>query len=163
MAKPRAVEVKGLREFRRDLKQVSDDLPKEMRDFNKNEVAEPIARLAQVYAHGMGGVQAKAASAITGYATATQASVGFPSGSSNHPEAPVAFWGAKKHTGWYAAGWYSNSPKQHPDWVGNSWQPGWRGQGPYAINDAVADAADDLPEKYGEMIERLSAKAFPKD
>lgn len=154
----RSVEIRGLKDFRRELRKVSDELPKEMRDENK-QIADDGARLAQVYALGMGGVQAKAAGAIKGYATAVQASIGFPGKTARYPMAPVAFWGARKHTGWYAH--INSNAQQHPDWVGNSWMPGSRGQGPYAINDAVADLADELPDRYGEMVERLAAKAFP--
>lgn len=154
MAQP-TVEVKGLKEFRRALKQISDDLPKEMRKLQK-QIADDVAGKAQGYAAGMGGVQAKAAGAIKSYATQTQASVGVTS-----PIADVAFWGAKRHTGWYAHIHSPGGRPQHPVWVGTSWEAGVHGQGPYAINDALADEADTIEDRYMRMIEDLASKAFP--
>lgn len=156
MAKPTVVEVKGLKDFRRELKAVSADLPKELRRLQK-DIADDVASRAQGIAGGMGGVQAKAAGSIRGYATASQASVGFPAGGI----AGAAFWGMKRRTGWYAAPRYSGSPRQHPLWVGAGWEPGVRGQGPYALNDALADEADTLLERYADMIEGLASRAFP--
>jgi hypothetical protein len=151
-----SVEIKGLRDFRRELKAVSTDLPRELRRLQK-DIADDVANDAQGIAASMGGVQAKAAGDIRGYARADQASVGFPSGGI----AGAAFWGTLRHTGWYAAARYANSPPQHPEWVGNSWEPGERGQGPYAINDALADMLPDLDDRYLDMIEDLAHAAFP--
>jgi hypothetical protein len=153
---PKVVEVKGLKEFRRELKGVSSDLPKALRKAQK-EIADDVADRARGVAGGMGGVQAKAADAIKGYATQTQASVGFPAGTI----AAVAFWGARRHTGWYAAARYAGSTPQHPKWVGTGWEPGVAGQGPYAINDALADFLPELDDRYLTMMEDLAAKAFP--
>lgn len=158
MAKPRTVEIGGLKDFRRELKKVGDEFPDQLKKFNK-DLADDVARVAEAYAVSMGGVHAKAAPAIKGYGTATEASIGFPAKSARYPYASVAFWGAKKHTGWYR---HINSDEpQHPEWVGNSWDAGRRGEGPYAINDAVAQVADDVADRYGELIERLTAQAFP--
>lgn len=149
------VEVKGLKEFRAALKRVSADLPKEMRRLQK-DIADEVAAKAQGIASGMGGVQAKAAGTIRAYATQVQASVGTTS-----PIGNVAFWGALKRTGWYAHIHSPGGARQHPVWVGASWEAGVHGQGPYAINDALADAADGIEARYAQMITELAAKAFP--
>lgn len=152
----KVVEVKGLKDFRRELKVVSSDLPKELRKAQKG-IADDVASRAQGRASGLGGEAAKGASLIRGYATQTQASVGFPAGT----VAGAAFWGTLRRTGWYAAARYAGSTRQHPKWVGNSWEPGVAGQGPYAINDALADFLPELDDRYLDMIEHLAAKAFP--
>jgi hypothetical protein len=152
----KVIEVKGLKDFRRELKGVSSDLPKALRKAQK-EIADDVADRARGVASGMGGVQAKAAGSIKGYATQTQASVGFPSGGI----AGAAFWGTLRHTGWYAAARYVASSPQHPKWVGDNWEPGVAGQGPYAINDALADFLPELDDRYLDMIEDLTSKAFP--
>jgi hypothetical protein len=154
---PRAVEVKGLKDFRRELKELENGMEKELRVFHKS-LGDELADKARSIASGMGGVRAKTAGAIKGYATQLQASVGFAPGG-RYPAASVAFWGAKRHTGWYAH--INSSVPQHPKWVGNSWEPGVHGQGPYAINDAVADAAHDLADRYGRFVDDLTARAFP--
>lgn len=151
---PRGVDVKGLKEFRSELKRVDAGFPKQLRTVHK-DIADDVADRARGIASGMGGVQAKAAGALKGYATQTQASVGVSGGGI----ANVAYWGAKKHTGWYAH--IHSSRPQHPAWVGNSWEPGVAGQGPYAINDALAEKLPDIDDAYLDAIEDLARSAFP--
>lgn len=155
MAQP-AVEIRGLKDFRRDLKAVGTEFPKALRVAHK-KIADDVAEAARGKAAAMGGVRAKAASKIKGYATPVQASVGFPAGGI----AGAAFWGTKRHTGWYAARRYAGSPPQHPPWVGNSWEPGVAGQGPYAINAAIADSLEKITGAFGEAITDISKQAFP--
>lgn len=108
----------------------------------------------------MGGVQAKAASAIGAKHTAKSAAVAvFPSWGDRM--APVAFWGAKKHTGWYSAARYRNSVAQHPTWVGSSWEVAGSG-GPYAINATLRTRIDELLDEYFKSIETLARSAFPE-
>lgn len=154
-----AVEVKGLTEFRRELRRMSAEFPQAMRLAQK-EVADDVAARAQSIASGMGGVQARAAGAIRAYATQAQASVGFPTGG-RFPMASVAFWGALRHTGWYAQHRYAGSRRQHPPWVGNSWDVGVAGQGPRAINPAIAQMLPQIDEHYLQMIDELAKRAFP--
>jgi hypothetical protein len=152
----KAIEVKGLKEFRKELKGVSSEMPKALRLWHK-DIADSVAARARGTASGMGGVQAKAAGSIKGYATQTQASIGFPSGGI----AGAAYWGMKRHTGWYAAARYSGSRRQHPVWIGASWEPAVAGQGPYAINDTLAEMLPEIDDKYLDGIEALARSAFP--
>lgn len=73
-------------------------------------------------------------------------------------EANAAFWGAKKRTGWNAG--HGGRP-QHPAWIGNMWDAGVTGQGPYAINQALADHTDDIVDAYSAALDRIAATAFP--
>jgi|GEM_PF-1931931 len=160
MVAPRAFEVRGLREFRRELRAIDPKFPKELRLAHK-AIADDVATKARSIASGSGGVQAKAAGAIKGYATQSNARVGIATGKS-FPMANVAFWGAKKRTGWYGASKYAGSGgRQHPEWVGNTWDVGVAGQGPYAINDAIASMNSQILDEYADAIGRLMAKAFP--
>jgi hypothetical protein len=152
----KALDIKGLKDFRRELKSASAAFPKEMRKAQKG-MADDVATRAQGIASGMGGEAAKAAGQIKGYATQTQASVGFPSGG----VAGAAFWGTLRRTGWYAAARYAGSTRQHPRWIGNSWEPGVAGQGPRAINDALADYLPNMEARYLDMIDDLTRRAFP--
>ena len=154
-----AVQIRGLKEFRAALKAAGAGYPKELRAVHK-QVADTTAGRARSIAEGLGGVHARAAKAIKGYATQTEARLGsHPSASV--PEANVAVWGAKRRTGWYAARRYAGGRPQHPPWVGNSWTVAERGQGPYALNQAVSEEADHIVELYAEAFDRLTAKAFP--
>lgn len=154
------VEIRGLREFRAALRAMGPEWAGALKEAHK-AIGDLGANAARQVAAGMGGIQAKAKSAIGGKATAANAAVGvFPS--SVDRMGNVAFWGAKRHTGWYANPRYSSSSgQQHPDWVGASWEPAVAGQGPYAINQALAEHLDDILDEYGNAIDQVTLRAFP--
>ena len=153
-------EVRHLREFRAALREIDPQFPRELRAVNK-KIADRAATGARGIAYGLGGVQAKAAGAITGSADQTSASVGV-NASSRNPMANVAFWGAKKRTGWFADARYSSSSSiQHPPWVGNSWEPAEFSGGPYAINRALFFDLPDLMADFDDMVDDISRRAFP--
>lgn len=155
MAQP-AVEIEGLKEFRRDLRAAGPEWPKAIRSRYK-AISDEVASRAQVNLSGRGGVYAKGAPKVKGYATAASAAVGVPSGGIG----AIAVWGAKKHTGWYAKPRYAGSPPQHPRWVGNGWEPGVAGQGPRGINDAIAASEDFIEREVFAAMDDVAKQAFP--
>lgn len=125
-------------------------------------MAAPIRSAAISRAQALGGVAAAAAGAIKAYANQNSLGVGVPRSSPGYPMATVAFWGSDKHDGWYADAQYGSSTgRQHPRWVGDQWVTGVHGQGPRAINDAVADNADGFVNRWATEMDALLAKAFP--
>ena len=126
------------------------------------KIASKGAAYSRAAARGMGGVQAKAASAIGEKHTPARASVAVLPSRYLDPMANVAFWGAKKRTGWYAKGRYGLNTRQHPVWIGNSWEVAVHGQGPYAINDALATHREELLDQYVIEIDRIAHEAFPE-
>lgn len=173
--KTRLIEVRGLKEFRKNLKAMGSELPKELRTINKH-VADEARDMARAEANRMGSVFAKASGSIRSYATQNQASIGFNQGGI----ANVAFWGTKRRSGWYnwrrylsnsqegvasREGWVAGSHgiKQHPPWIGSDWDVGVEGQGPYAINDAIARGREYLDDIYLDEIGTLAhtTGAFP--
>lgn len=152
------VKVVGLREFRSDLKAIGPEWGKALADVHR-QIGRRGAAVSQARARGMGGIFAEAASAIVGKGNQRDARVGVSQTKTN-PMANVAFWGAKRRTGWYARQ-RRDGNRQHPPWVGNTWEPAVAGQGPYAINDALAAQLPDILDQYGRMIDRLAAKAYP--
>lgn len=159
------VTVQGLRDFRAALKAAGDQLPKELR-LGLVDVAKIAERVTIAEAHRMGGIQAKAAGAIKGRATQREARLQInKSNSKRNPTAfaNIAFWGAKKRTGWYAFEKYGESTtRQHPPWVGNTWELMNPTEGPYALNAALARYSDDLMAALTATLERLLAQAFPE-
>lgn len=154
-----ATEVKGLKDFRKELKDLEGDLDKELTKVHKKIAAEEASRI-QVNADSAGGVWAKASKGITGVGLGTSAAIRI--GKPNQaPMAPVAFWGAKKRTGWFANPKYGDYPSQHPEWVGNNWDAASKTEGPYVINYTLAEDLDRIVESYGGMLDDLFAKAFP--
>lgn len=132
-------------------RQVNSDGLKEIH----KEVAAAAASAAQSEARMMGGLQGKAASRIKGRGTDRAARV-VVSKTKTTPYAYTAFWGQKKRSGWYAWGRYANAAaSQHPEWVGNTWDVAVKGQGPYAINDALAENLDAILDIYKEKLQQL--------
>lgn len=150
--------IQGIKDFRRELKALGPEWPQELRRVHE-QIARRGAALSRGRAAGMGGVQAKAQSTIKGRGNQRQATIAV---SGMKGIGNVAFWGAKKRTGWFGASKYRGQPSQHPHWVGNSWEVAMAGQGPYAINDALAADLDDILNQYMDMVTNLAAKAFPE-
>lgn len=155
MADAPGVEIKGLDDFRRELKKLEGNFPKELRDAHR-DIAKHVEREARKFAVGTGRMQAHFASQIRGRADNFGAWIGLRSSQAN-----AAFFGAERKTGWYAAPRYFDSPPQFPDWVGNNWDVGVLGQGPYAINPAIFHELPEIERRYGEVIDDISRRAFP--
>ena len=162
--------ITGIKEFRAALKAIGPEWPKELRETHE-QIGRRARALSQARARGKGGVYARAASAIRSRGNQREA-VLYVQPSSANPMAFVAFWGAKRRTGWYARAGQNPASRstadgkplsaQHPPWVGNTWDVAVAGQGPYAINDALAEHLDDLLDQYLNMIDRLAGRAFPE-
>ena len=146
-------------EFRRALRAMGPEWTRELTKVHRT-VALKVAAGAQSRAASMGGVHRRAAPAIKGYANKMNARVGVSPGAKTRM-ANVAFWGAKRHTGWYANARYSDGPAQHPAWVGNTWDVGVPGGGPYAINATVAAMTPTIIADFERMIDELARRAFP--
>jgi hypothetical protein len=149
-----AVTVEGLKDFRRDLKQIDAALPKEMAKVHK-AIAEQVLPVARANAAALGGMQRHFANQIRASGTQLGASI------SVQGKAAAAFWGSNQHSGWYAAPQYAGGPPQFKPWVGNAWEAGVPGEGPYAVNDAVAEMVPAIEVDYERMLDELTRKAFP--
>lgn len=154
----------SIKDFRKELKKIDAEWPKELAQAHR-DVAKIAERVSQAEARRMGGVQRKAASAIRGRGNQRNAKLVIRPSKSKRAGtamANVAFWGAKRRTGWYAHAMFADSPTpQHPPWVGARWEVADPNDGPYAINVALYRNWDDLQAAYTAMIGRLTARAFP--
>lgn len=155
-------DIVGLKEFRRELRALGAEWPKELRKVHKT-IADEGADRARSVARGMGGQQAKYAGAIKGTANQREARIGVLGGGRN-AGANAAFWGAKRRSGWY--GWRryidTDGRPQFKPWVGNAWTAASHTGGPYAINSALAQYVPRLLGRYEEMIDELARRAFPE-
>jgi hypothetical protein len=151
--------IAGMAEFRKALRSMGEQYPKKLRQINK-DIADIGADYSQAEAFKMGGIWAKAAKGIKGKASQKDARIGVTTGKST-PFAGAAFWGMKRRTGWYGGLHSPNGAPQHPPWVGNTWAVAVKGQGPYAINTALADHLDDILKVYSDAIEALMNEALP--
>ncbi len=141
-----ATQVRGLAEFRSQLKAADKTFPRELAKAHR-KIGNQVAGTAQSIAKGTSRQMAAASGAIKGRGTQRQASVAI-SGGARIPFADGAFWGAEAYP-------------QFPPWVGNTWAPGVAGQGPYAINDAVAEEIPETLDTFSQMITDLYDRAFP--
>lgn len=148
-----AIHVEGLRQFRRELRGLTGDSTwtKALGQVNRT-MAGDAAVWAQLEAYEMGGVWAHFAADIKGMGTAAAARLQVDR------DANAAFWGARKRTGWNAG--HDGRP-QHPEWVGNTWGVAMVGQGPYALNEALAVHLTEIVDGYGDALDDLARKAFP--
>lgn len=120
--------------------------------------SEVVAREGRSIALAMGGMQAKAASRIQGSATAKGLQIRV-SRTAAHGEALAAFWGSKRRTGWYALIDSPDGAAQFRPWVGNTWKVGVRGEGPYAVNEAIATKRDEVVLNWAQGIDELARAA----
>ena len=146
-----ATEIVGLRAFRKELKTLEDPRKwtKALGQLNR-DIGKEAADDSRREATGMGHEQGHFADAIRGYGSAASARIAIARAAKGQPlyGANGAFFGSKQFA-------------QFNDWVGVGWDVAVRGQGPIAINDAIADNADKYAAKYGDGFMELAAGAFP--
>lgn len=152
------VEIRGLADFRKELRALDSKLPKEVRKVHK-QVSDLVAARAKLAAAGGGRQSAKAAGAIRARATQGAAYIqtvpkpGFALG---------VFWGQKRRSGWFAAKRYSSSTgHQFQPWVGNQWEPGAAGGKPYFIGAAINQSLDEVEDIYLRGVDEIARQAFP--
>ena len=150
------VEIRGLREFQRELSKVDRSLLNELRTVHR-KVSDLIGNRARA-AMGASG-SAKAARAIKSRATSKSA---FLDTVAKPPYALGVIWGQRKRSGWYSNPRYASSTgRQFSDWVGNQWDPGEHGGEPYYIGPAIDASLDEVERIYLEGIDDLTRRAFP--
>ena len=146
------VEVRGLAEFRRELKKIDKAFGKELRQVHL-AISKMVADRARAAAPP--GIK-KAIKARATQSAAYVSTVARPD------RALGVLWGMRKRSGWYGARRYRQSTgRQFEPWVGNQWDPGETGGQPYFIGPAINNSVDEVLEMYGDAIEVLAAKAFP--
>ena len=128
-----------------------------LKDIHR-DVANMAAEASRSEARSMGGLQAKAANAIRGAGNVTAARVRI-SATARTRYAPVAFWGALGRSGWFRADrYYGSTYPQHAPWVGADWRVGVKGEGPYAVNAAIAENLDAIQNLFSERLQELIDK-----
>lgn len=158
------IDVDGLADFQRDLAATGRNVDGEMKKAYRK-----ISNHAQTKARKNAGATAgpfaerfrAARTAIKSYATAREAAIGV-SRSGRIPHAQATFWGTKSRSGWYGRAKYEASTgRQHPEWVGENWDAGVPGQGPYVLNYTIAEERDEIDEMFGDAMDELFLPAFP--
>lgn len=149
-----AVSVQGLSDFVKELKGLEGgmDNRKELAKAHR-AVAVKVAAWAKLAARTR--AERKGSRFIKGTGTAYGASITVAK------RANPVFWGAKRHFGWYADPRFDRSPAQFPAWVGQKWDVGVSGQGPYVINDTIASHLKQIEEMFGQAVDDAMHRAFP--
>jgi hypothetical protein len=138
-------DVKGLDEFRAELKALGAKWPKQLGQANK-EAAEIVADLARTKARSLGGVHRHVAPSIKAAAQARHAVV--VGGGAAYDMFLGAEFGAKQY-------------ERFPPWRGNQWQPDAISGVGYMIHPAARESREEVIDVYDDAIRRLAAQAFP--
>lgn len=146
------VRIVGLESFRAALREAALAEPAAMAEAHTT-IAKSVAAEARLFAVGTGRQQAHFARYIVGVGTPEGASVGLRGRTAN-----AVFWGGFRHTGWYKD---KPGPSQFLPWVGQNWEAGVPGQGPYAIGPAVVAEEATIIRTYEDMVGHLIRRAFP--
>lgn len=153
-------DVVGLKEFRAALKELEGNWPKELKAAHRI-IGDRGAEWAQWEAASGSRMQQVARAAIKGKGTERDARIRV-SQTKALPFANFAFWGGKRRSGWFADPVrYSGYASPFKPWVGNTWEAAVVGEGPYAINPALAKHMDDILDTYWDLLDRISHRAFP--
>lgn len=146
------VQVSGLRELNKALRDLPGDLQKEMPAINR-EVAGFVASDARSNALSLGGVAAKTAPTIALLGGARSAGVGF--GGARAPWAGGAEFGAGRNiTRSRRSGTYLGF-NQFEEWTGNGAKAG------RFIYPAIRDNNERIVRTYEERVDDLLKRAFP--
>jgi len=139
------VQVRGLRDFQRELRRANTDLPRELRTASL-AAAEVVAKAARSKALALGGVAAKTAPSIKagGEQRRSKVSIGGPA----FPWALGAEFGAKRY------------PQFEP-WRGNQHQPDLDNGVGYFLYPSIRDTREEFIDVYAGGIDRLMRAAFP--
>lgn len=143
MAGP-AVRVEGLRDLSRHLRAIDKSLARDLRIANK-AAAETVLAEARRRASSLGGVAAKTAPTLRASGEQQRATVRL--GGARAPYALGAEFGAKRY-------------RQFKPWRGNQWG-GFSGGPGYFLHPAIRETADEIVGQYGNLLDKLTAKAFP--
>lgn len=142
------IRIEGLNEFRRELKNIDSDLPKELRRGHK-KVGDFAADRVRPFAPG------RTKAAIKGRGTQREATLKV---GHNPPYSVAKMVGANRRFGWYGKARYrSSAGRQFQPHLGASWTPGQL----YYIGPPLMASLDDIVEIWGEMLDDLTKKAYP--
>jgi hypothetical protein len=149
-----SVEVEGLDDLRRHLRQLEDaeHLRERLKDASL-AVAEGIVERARSRAAGEGRMAARAADSLTAGRQEARATVAF--GGHSAPFAAGSEFGANR-----------GSPRHtiRGDVVGWAQFQPWRGNGEgagYWLYPTIRDANDFIVDTYGDALDEITAEAFP--
>lgn len=150
MAIRSGIEIKGLVDFRKALRDLNRELPKELGNINK-AVADFVVQRAK----GRASTDLEHRAADTLKAARTQRVALVRLGGPKYPEALGAEFGAiqgiprNTHRG-TMQGWNQFRP-----WRGNSTEAG------YFLYPTIREDTPEIIEMYGNLLEQLARKAFP--
>lgn len=141
-------EVKGLKDFRRELRKATQDLPSKAVGEANAEAAEVVMKPARSKALALGGVAAKAVQSNGMRASKAASAV------------KVIILGSEAVPYTLGAEYGSIIYKQFREWRGNQWAPD-QGNVGYFLHPAIRETREEFIETYADILMRLTRKAFP--
>lgn len=147
------IEVKGLKDFQRELRRIDKELPKELRQVSLT-AANLVAEGTRSSFASRAGVTSAVAASVKALAQQRGAFVRI--GGSGKAEAAL---GAEFGGGKYGAGRpspFGGHTTQFASWRGSGSDAG------YSLYPTLRSKTDELIDLYGDALEALAARAFPK-
>jgi len=155
------IQVEGADDMARALREAGVETRRQVRNANQR-IGKKVEGWAKTEARAGTRMQAAASKALLGGSTNDYAFVRITR-DKKVPFALAAFWGVKGRRGWYASEKYRSSGKdQFPAWVGNSWRPAVRGQGPQPHNDVLADKKPETETIFMKGQEDALRRTLPR-
>jgi hypothetical protein len=151
MAQPKAIEIEGLEEFRKELREIDPDLPKARTKAGKT-AARLVSDDARSRAGQLGGVHNFVKSTIRPFSTSKAAGVrlGGKGGTTKRGRKNAASFGAE---------FGSKQYKQFPAWRGNQWED--TGNVGYMVHPAIREKLDEVMTIYANEVTRIMRDAYP--
>lgn len=157
------VTVTGAKELRQAFRKFGQDVdgkrPTRRLTMAYKSISEWVANESRSRARGGLPMQEKMAAGIKGSASVSRGAQIKVTNTSSTPAAVAAVWGQKKRSGWFGTKKfkdYSGQTQGFLPWVGASWKVGVRGEGPYFINETIADNSDRI---VGDLRDAIAAAA----
>ena len=152
------VNIRGLRDFAREMRQVDRQFPRVMRQAHKS-VAGIVVDEAKTIGSRLGGVHAHvvAMNSIRAGGTAKGAKVIMGGTAAKHGPALGAEFGAYPSAFGFIRG---PRVRQFPQWRGNAWQPYDGGVG-FMVHPAIRQHESRIGDEYWDHVEAAMADAYP--
>ncbi len=146
------IEIRGLVDFQRALRELNSKLPRELGTINK-QVADFVVERAKGRASSLGPLWSRAARSLSSARKQRVALVRL--GGSRYPEALGAEFGAIRNIPRLTARGEVRGWNQFREWRGNGSDAG------YFLYPTIRQDTPEIIEMYGDLLERLAREAFP--
>jgi hypothetical protein len=147
------IQVRGIKDLQKALRQINEDLPKELATANQH-VAQHVVTKARARAAGLGRMEARAAESLAAARQQRIAAIRY--GGARYPMAMGAEFGAAQNTLRQTARGVMRGWNQFRPWRGSDSNAG------YILFPTLRAESDQIVDLYGDVLGQLTRKHFPQ-